>query len=161
MAARFVRDRRSTHLGLGLHPGIEEHLCWVAWVGFLDPSMLAAEAGVDSWKLRTGKLTTDQEFEAVQAAMAKLSEAPIHIDDQPGNNILKMRSSARRLKNESGLDLLIVDYLQLMSPTSTKASDSMVQQVTEISRSLKILARELDVPIIALSQLSRTVEHRG
>ncbi len=123
--------------------------------------MLAAEAGVDSWKLRTGKLKTDQEFEAVQAAMAKLSEAPIHIDDQPGNNILKMRSSARRLKNEHGLDLLIVDYLQLMSPTSTKASDSMVQQVTEISRSLKILARELDVPVLALSQLSRAVEQRG
>jgi replicative DNA helicase len=123
--------------------------------------MLAAEAGVDSWKLRTGKLSTDHEFEAVQAAMARLSEAPIHIDDQPGNNILKMRSSARRLKNEHGLDLLIVDYLQLMSPTSTKASDSMVQQVTEISRSLKILARELDVPVIALSQLSRAVEQRG
>jgi replicative DNA helicase len=123
--------------------------------------MLAAEAGVDSWKLRTGKLRTDAEFEAVQAAMARLAEAPIHIDDQPGNNILKMRSSARRLKNEHGLDLLIVDYLQLMSPTSTKASDSMVQQVTEISRSLKILARELDVPVIALSQLSRAVEQRG
>jgi len=123
--------------------------------------MLAAEAGVDSWKLRTGKLTSDHEFEAVQAAMARLSEAPIHIDDQPGNNILKMRSSARRLKNEHGLDLLIVDYLQLMSPTSSKASDSMVQQVTEISRSLKILARELDVPVIALSQLSRAVEQRG
>ncbi|HEX4799397.1 MAG TPA: replicative DNA helicase [Candidatus Paceibacterota bacterium] len=123
--------------------------------------MLAAEAGVDSWKLRTGKLSTDQEFEAVQSAMAKLSEAPIHIDDQPGTNILKMRSSARRLKNEHGLDLLIVDYLQLMQPTASKASDSMVQQVTEISRSLKILARELDVPIIALSQLSRAVEQRG
>jgi len=123
--------------------------------------MLAAEAGVDSWKLRTGKLSTDQEYEAIQAAMAKLSEAQIHIDDQAGNNILKMRSSARRLKNEYGLDLLIVDYLQLMSPTATKASDSMVQQVTEISRSLKILARELDVPIIALSQLSRAVEQRG
>lgn len=123
--------------------------------------MLAAEAGVDSWKLRTGKLTTDQEYEAVQHAMAKLAEAPIHIDDQPGNNILKMRSAARRLKNESGLDLLIVDYLQLMSPTSTRASDSMVMQVTEISRSLKILARELNVPVIALSQLSRAVEQRG
>ncbi|MDA8596948.1 replicative DNA helicase [Candidatus Pacebacteria bacterium] len=123
--------------------------------------MLAAEAGVDSWKLRTGKLNSDQEFEAVQNAMAKLSEAPIHIDDQPGTNILKMRSSARRLKNEHGLDLLIVDYLQLMSPTATKASDSMVQQVTEISRSLKILARELDVPVLALSQLSRAVEQRG
>lgn len=123
--------------------------------------MLAAEAGVDSWKLRTGKLKTDQEFEAVQAAMAKLSIAPIHIDDQPGTNILKMRSSARRLKNEHGLDLLIVDYLQLMHPTASKASDSMVQQVTEISRSLKLLARELDVPVLALSQLSRAVEQRG
>lgn len=123
--------------------------------------MLASEASVDSWKLRTGKLTTDEEFEAVQEAMARLSEAPIHIDDQPGNNILKMRSAARRLKNEHGLDLLIVDYLQLMSPTSTKATDSMVQQITEISRSLKILARELDVPVLALSQLSRAVEQRG
>ena len=123
--------------------------------------MLAAEAGVDSWKLRTGKLSNDDEFEAVQAAMGRLSGAPIHIDDQPGNNILKMRSSARRLKNEHGLDLLIVDYLQLMSPTNSRASDSMVQQVTEISRSLKILARELDVPVLALSQLSRAVEQRG
>lgn len=123
--------------------------------------MLASEAGVDSWKLRTGKLKNDQEFEAVQAAMARLSEASIHIDDQPGTNILKMRSSARRLHHEHGLDLLIVDYLQLMSPTATKSSDSMVQQVTEISRSLKILARELDVPVLALSQLSRAVEQRG
>ena len=123
--------------------------------------MLAAEAGVDSWKLRTGRLSTDQEFEAVQTAMAKLGEAPIHIDDQPGTNILQMRSSARRLKNEHGLDLLIVDYLQLIHPTSTKASDSMVQQITEISRSLKLLARELDVPVLALSQLSRAVEQRG
>jgi len=123
--------------------------------------MLAAEAGVDSWKLRTGKLSNDSEFEAVQSAMGRLSEASIHIDDQPGNNILKVRSAARRLKNEHGLDLLIVDYLQLMSPTSTKASDSMVQQITEISRSLKILARELDIPVLALSQLSRAVEQRG
>ncbi len=123
--------------------------------------MLAAEAGVDSWKLRTGKLNTDQEFEAVQSAMAKLSEASIHIDDQPGTNILKMRSSARRLKSEHGLDLLIVDYLQLMNPTAAKATDSIVQQVTEISRSLKLMARELDVPVLALSQLSRAVEQRG
>ncbi|OIP77303.1 MAG: replicative DNA helicase [Parcubacteria group bacterium CG2_30_44_11] len=123
--------------------------------------MLAAEAGVDSWKLRTGKLSTDAEYEAVQAAMAKLADAPIHIDDQPGTNLLQMRSSARRLKNEHGLDLLIVDYLQLIHPTNTKASDNMVQQVTEISRSLKLLARELNVPVIALSQLSRAVEQRG
>ena len=123
--------------------------------------MLAAEAGVNSWKLRTGKLKNDREFEAVQSAMTRLSEASIHIDDQPGNNILKMRSAARRLHNEHGLDLLIVDYLQLMSPTSAKATDSLVQQVTEISRSLKILAREIDVPVVALSQLSRAVEQRG
>lgn len=123
--------------------------------------MLAAEASVDAWKLRTGKLSSDSEFEAVQSAMARLSDASIHIDDQPGNNILKMRSSARRLKNEQGLDLIIVDYLQLMNPTATKASDSMVQQITEISRSLKILARELDIPVLALSQLSRAIEQRG
>lgn len=123
--------------------------------------MMSAEAKVDAWKLRTGKLSTDEEFELVQGAMERLAEAPIHIDDQPGTNILKMRSAARRLKNEHGLDLLIVDYLQLMTPTATRASDSTVQQVTEISRSLKILARELDVPVLALSQLSRAVEQRG
>lgn len=123
--------------------------------------MLAAESGVDSWKLRTGRLSTDQEYEALQDAMAKLHKAPIHIIDEAAMNIVKMRSAARRLKNEYGLDMLIVDYLQLMSPTLTKNSDSMVQQVTEISRSLKILARELEVPVIALSQLSRAVEQRG
>ena len=123
--------------------------------------MLAAEAGVDSWKLRTGRLSNDQEFDALQTAMAKLSKAPIHIIDDADMNIVKMRSAARRLKNEYGLDMLIVDYLQLMSPTLTKNSDSMVQQVTEISRSLKILAKEMDIPVIALSQLSRAVEQRG
>jgi len=123
--------------------------------------MLAAEAGVDSWKLRTGRLTNDSEYEALQAAMTKLHKAPIHIIDEAAMNIVKMRSAARRLKNEYGLDMLIVDYLQLMSPTLTKGSDSMVQQITEISRSLKILAKELEIPVIALSQLSRAVEQRG
>lgn len=123
--------------------------------------MLAAEAGVDSWKLRTGRLSNDSEYEALQAAMTKLHKAPIHIIDEAAMNIVKMRSAARRLKNEHGLDMLIVDYLQLMSPTLTKGSDSMVQQITEISRSLKILAKELEIPVIALSQLSRAVEQRG
>lgn len=123
--------------------------------------MVAAEAKVDAWKLRTGRLSTDEEFALVQEALGRLGEAPIFIDDQPGNNILKMRSAARRLKNEHGLGMIIVDYLQLMAPTATRASDSMVQQVTEISRSLKHLARELEVPVIALSQLSRAVEQRG
>jgi replicative DNA helicase len=123
--------------------------------------LLAAEAGVDSWKLRTGRLSNDQEYESLQLAMQKLHKAPIHIIDEAAMNIVKMRSAARRLKNEYGLDMLIVDYLQLMSPTLTKHSDSMVQQITEISRSLKILAKELEIPVIALSQLSRAVEQRG
>jgi replicative DNA helicase len=123
--------------------------------------MLAAEAGVDSWKLRTGRLSNDSEYEALQGAMQKLNAAPIHIIDDADMNIVKMRSATRRLMNEHGVDLLIVDYLQLMSPTATKGSDSMVAQITEISRSLKILAKEMNIPVIALSQLSRAVEQRG
>jgi replicative DNA helicase len=122
--------------------------------------MLAAQANVDAWKLRTGRLSRQNDFEAIRESLDKLNKAPIYIDDQPGNNILKMRSVARRLKNENGLGMIIVDYLQLMMPTQTK-SDNVVQQVTEISRSLKNLARELDVPVLALSQLSRAVESRG
>ncbi len=123
--------------------------------------MLAAESNVDAWKLRTGKLSDEGDFAAIRQSLDRLSQAPIYIDDQPGSNILKMRSVARRLKSEKGLGLLIVDYLQLMVPTQSRSSDNLVQQVTEISRSLKNLARELDVPVIALSQLSRAVEQRG
>lgn len=122
--------------------------------------MLAAESHVNAWKLRTGKLTTDDEFDKIRQALDRLSKAPIYIDDKPGADILKIRSVARRLKSEKGLGLIIVDYLQLMAPTNTRQSDSLVQQVTEISRSLKHLARELDVPVLALSQLSRAVEQR-
>lgn len=123
--------------------------------------MLAAEARVNAWKLRVGKIDTDEEFQRVRDAMETLSKAPIYIDDQPATNAVVMRSVARRLKREHGIGLLIVDYLQLMSPTTARSSDSMVQVVTEISRSLKTLARELDVPVLALSQLSRAVEQRG
>ncbi len=123
--------------------------------------MLAAQSNVDAWKLRTGKLSREDDFASIRQSLDQLSQAPIYIDDQPGNNILKMRSVARRLKSEKGLGLLVVDYLQLMVPTNTKANDNLVQQVTEISRSLKNLARELDIPVIALSQLSRAVEQRG
>lgn len=127
----------------------------------LTDRMLASEARVDAWKLRTGNLSTDTEFEQVREAIDRLSTAPIFMDDKPGNNILSMRSVARRMKREHGLGLIIVDYLQLMQPTGKHSADSTVQQVTEISRSLKGLARELDVPVIALSQLSRAVEQRG
>jgi replicative DNA helicase len=123
--------------------------------------MVAAQASVDAWKLRTGKLTSEDDFTSLRQALDKLSQAPIFIDDQPGNNILKMRSVARRLQREKGLDLIIVDYLQLMSPVGNFKADSTVQQITEISRSLKHLARDLKVPVIALSQLSRAVEQRG
>ncbi len=121
--------------------------------------MLAAEARVNAWNLRTGRLSMDSEFSQLRDAMDKLSKAPIYIDDQSSNSIAKMRAFGRRLKAEHGLGLIIVDYLQLM--TTAKNYDSMVNQVTEISRSLKGLARDLGVPVIALSQLSRAVESRG
>ncbi len=124
--------------------------------------MLSAESQVEAWKIRTGhNLSIETDFKAIRDAMDRLSNAPIYIDDQPANNILKMRAVARRLKSEKGLGLIIVDYLQLMVPTQSRNSDNVVQQVTEISRSLKQLARELEVPVIALSQLSRAVEQRG
>ncbi|HET9641583.1 MAG TPA: replicative DNA helicase [Candidatus Paceibacterota bacterium] len=123
--------------------------------------MLAAESFVNAWKLRTGQIKDEDDFAKIRDALETLSKAPIFIDDKPGNNILSMRAVARRLKRERDIGLIVVDYLQLMSPTTTKASESLVQQVTEISRSLKGLARELKVPVIALSQLSRDVEKRG
>lgn len=121
--------------------------------------MVSAEAGVDSWSIRTGKGLKESDFEKIGEAISKLSNAPIFINDEAGSNILKMRSIARRLKSEKNLGLIIVDYLQLMSPTTK--TDNMVNQVTEISRSLKQLAKEINVPVIALSQLSRAVESRG
>ncbi len=120
--------------------------------------MLSAEAQVDSWKMRTGNLKED-DWLALTEAMTRLSKAKIHIDDQAGNSLLRMRSTARRLKAEHGLDMIVVDYLQLI--TTNRHYDNMVNQVTEISRSLKGLAKELNVPVIALSQLSRAVESRG
>ncbi len=121
--------------------------------------MLSAESRVNAWNLRTGRLSADKEFSQLRDSLDKLSKAKIYIDDTPGNSIVRMKAIARRLKAEKGLDLIIVDYLQLM--TTSKNYDSMVNQVTEISRSLKSLAKELDIPVLALSQLSRAVESRG
>jgi len=121
--------------------------------------MLSAESRVNAWNLRTGRLSSDKEFSQLRDSLDKLAKAQIFIDDQPGNSIVRMKALARRLKAEKGLDLVVVDYLQLM--TTSKNYDSMVNQVTEISRSLKSLAKELDVPVLALSQLSRAVESRG
>ncbi|MCF7917923.1 replicative DNA helicase [Candidatus Gracilibacteria bacterium] len=111
---------------------------------------------VDSWKLHKGKLD-DRDFERMGPVMDQLSTAPIFIDDAMGNSIAELRSKARRLQMENGLDMLMVDYLQLMSG---KNPLNRVQEISEISRSLKELARELHIPIIAISQLSRSVEGR-
>ncbi len=121
--------------------------------------MLSAESRVNAWNLRTGRLSSDKEFTHLRDSLDKLAKAKIYIDDQPGNSIARMKALARRIKAEKGLDMIMVDYLQLM--TTSKNYDSVVNQVTEISRSLKALAKELDVPVVALSQLSRAVESRG
>jgi len=124
--------------------------------------LIASYSGVDLWRLRTGRLLAegeDNDFTKIQHAMGILSEAPIYIDDAALSNVLQMKAMARRLQAEKGLGLLVIDYLQLMEPTNP--ADTTVRQVTEISRSLKALARELNVPVLALSQLSRAVEQRS
>ncbi|NLC30581.1 MAG: replicative DNA helicase [Candidatus Moranbacteria bacterium] len=125
--------------------------------------MLAAQAGIDLWRLRTGKLRSsgpENDFEKLNEAMGILSEAPIYIDDTASANIMEMRTMARRLQTEHNLGLIIIDYLQLMEGRKM-SGDNRVQEISEISRALKQLARELNIPIIALSQLSRQVESRS
>ncbi|EKD79226.1 MAG: Replicative DNA helicase, partial [uncultured bacterium] len=122
--------------------------------------LLCAQAGVDLWKMRTGKLSDapgHDDFPRIGQAMGVLSEAPIFIDDSPMSNVMEIRTKARRLQMEHGLGLIVLDYLQLMEGRG-KNSDNRVQEIAEISRSLKGLARELNVPVLALSQLSRAVE---
>lgn len=120
--------------------------------------IIAAESGVPLWKLRNGRISDDAEFQMIQEALDRIAKAQFFIDDTPAPNILQMRSMARRLQLEHNLGLLVVDYLQLVTPRTK--SDNIVQQVTEISRGLKALARELHVPVLALSQLSREVDKR-
>jgi replicative DNA helicase len=119
--------------------------------------LLATETGVDSHRLRLGQID-DNEWDRISRAFGRLSEAKIYIDDSAGLNVMEVRSKARRLQAEHGLDLLIVDYLQLMY---ARRSENRVQEISEISRGLKSLARELNIPVIALSQLSRAVESRA
>lgn len=120
--------------------------------------LLVSQADIDAWKLKTGKLS-DDDFTKLSDAMGELAEAPIYIDDTPGINILEMRTKARRLQVEQGIKLIIVDYLQLAD--SGRRFDNRVQEVSVISQSLKNLARELRLPVLACSQLSRAVESRG
>lgn len=120
--------------------------------------MLADASGVDSWNIRTGNLS-DDDFSKISEAMGEMAEAPIFIDDTPGLSVLEMRTKARRAAHDQPLGLIIVDYLQLMQG-SGNSNGNRVQEVSEISRGLKLIARELNVPLIALSQLSRQVESR-
>ena len=123
--------------------------------------MLSMESGVDAWALRTGNLS-DADFEKIGQAMGSLSEAQIYIDDTPGITVSDLRTKARREAHQRPLGLIIVDYLQLMSGGARFSGESnRVQEVSEISRGLKGIARELNVPLIALSQLSRSVESRS
>jgi replicative DNA helicase len=125
--------------------------------------MLCAQAGVSLWKMRTGNLSdreNNNDFARIGEAMGQLSEAPIFIDDSASTSIMEIRAKARRLKMDKGLGLIIIDYLQLMEGRG-RYGDNRVQEVAEISRGLKGIARELNVPVLALSQLARAVEQQG
>lgn len=122
--------------------------------------LISAEAGVDMWKMRTGRLSeANDDFPRIGHAMSELSESNIYIDDFANTNVMELRTKARRLQMEGGLDMIVIDYLQLMEGSgSRQSSESRVQEIAEISRALKGLARELNVPVLALSQLARAVE---
>jgi len=119
--------------------------------------LLVAQADIDAWKLKTGKLN-ERDFTKLSDAMGELAEAPLYIDDTPGLSIMEMRTKARRLQAEQGVKLIVVDYLQL---AHSRNLENRVQEISEVSMGLKNLARELRVPVLALSQLSRAIEHRG
>jgi len=122
--------------------------------------LLCSEARVDAQKLRWGKLSSE-EMKRLGKTAGRLNTSPIWIDDTPGNTVHEVRAKARRLKAESDMGLLIIDYLQLMTGEGSRMRENRQQEVSEISRNLKALAKELNVPVVALSQLSRAVETRG
>lgn len=163
LAARPGVGKTTLALNMALNIAVKEK----AAVGFFSLEMskeelvdrlLVGQADIDAWRLKTGKLSAD-DYERLTTAMGSLSTAPIYIDDTPGISILEMRTKARKLKVEKNLKLLVVDYLQLAD--AGRRFDSRVQEVSFVSQGLKNLARELQIPVIALSQLSRAVEQRG
>ena len=162
LASRPGQGKTSLTLNIAAHVAIRENLP----VGMFSLEMskeelvdrlLVSQSEVDAWKLKTGRLD-DNDFDRLQEAMGVLADAPLFIDDTPAINIMEMRTKARRLQVEHGLSLLIVDYLQLVHGRNL---ENRVQEVSEISQSLKNLARELKIPVLACSQLSRAVEQRG
>lgn len=167
LAARPTMGKTAFALNIAARMAIEEKIP----VGIFSLEMskdqvvdrlIASLSGVDLWRLRTGRLSSegeDNDFVKIRKAMSILAEAPIYIDDHPNPNVLQMKAMCRRLQAEKGLGLVIVDYLQLMEPQNPEASP--VQQVSENSKALKALARELNIPVLAISQLSRAVEKRS
>jgi replicative DNA helicase len=166
LAARPSIGKTTLALDIARHIGIREKV--PVGIFSLEMSadqlvdrMIAAESQVDLWRLRTGKLRSEGEnndFQRIGEAMGVLSEAPIFIDDSASANIMEMRTMARRLQAEHHLGLIIIDYLQLMEG---RGKENRVQEISEISRALKNLAREINIPVLALSQLSRAVESRS
>lgn len=163
LAARPGVGKTTLALNIGLNVATKEKLA----VGYFSLEMskeelvdrlLVGQADIDAWRLKTGRLS-DDDYKKLTEAMGELSEAPIYIDDTPGISIHEMRTKARKLMVEKGLKLLVVDYLQLAD--AGRRLDSRVTEVSLISQGLKNLARELKIPVIALSQLSRAVEQRG
>ncbi|MBI2051498.1 replicative DNA helicase [Candidatus Roizmanbacteria bacterium] len=163
LASRPGLGKTSLALNIALYVAEKEH----APVGFFSLEMskeelvdrlLVSHADIDSWRLKTGRLS-DDDYKRLTETMGELSEAPLYIDDTPGISILEMRTKARKLKVEKDLKLLIVDYLQLAD--SGRRFESRVQEVSYVSQGLKNLARELKIPVLAVSQLSRAVEQRG
>lgn len=162
LAARPGVGKTALALNIAQHVAIEHHRS----VGIFSLEMskeelvdrlLVSQADIDAWRLKTGKLD-DRDFAKLSDAMGDLADAPLYIDDTPALTILEMRTKARRLQVEKGLDLLVVDYLQLAKGRNL---ENRVQEVSEISQGLKNLARELKIPVLSLAQLSRAVEHRG
>lgn len=162
LAARPGIGKTALALNIARHVAVEEKIA----VGFFSLEMskeelvdrlLIRQAEIDAWKLKTGKLE-EEDFTRLSEAMGILAEAPLYIDDTPAASVLEMRTKARRLQVEHGLDLIIADYLQLIRG---RQRENRVQEVSEISMGLKNLARELKIPVLAVSQLSRAVEVRG
>jgi replicative DNA helicase len=163
LAARPGTGKTAIMLNMAQHAAIKERVP----IGIFSLEMskeelvdrfLVSQADVDAWRLKTGKLTED-DFTKLSEAMGQLADAPIFIDDTPGLSIMEMRSKARRLQMEHKLGLIIVDYLQLVAPD--RKYESRVQEVSAVSQALKNLARELNIPVLSASQLSRAVESRG
>jgi replicative DNA helicase len=163
VGARPGMGKTSFALGLAAHAALERRIPVLVFsleMSHLEIAqrLLCAEAKVDSHRLRTGRLT-EADWTRISQAIGRLGEAPIFVDDNPNLTVMDIRAKARRLKSRDGLGLVVVDYLQLM--TGRTSAENRQVEVSEISRGLKILARELELPVVALSQLSRNLEMRA